>query len=267
MAGDGQYENADDERKAKKKTAGIIVFVFLLISLAIFLFIYGFEVTFYSGDTFEIEKIPLLMMSTVFTLLGFGFLLSTYKNGKLTGFTIAIFVLSLNYILSPLFQKLWFIAFLKDQDEGVNFAEYYWGEGNIDKVVISPTTFRLANMCTISYLLGLTGLVGRISLPGIIGSQVLFNLTWHLNLHLNILMSEAANPKPLVYFDDYGTYLVYLFGAVFGLIASLLNRSNQDDRDKQSDRSSTLYTLIGSIFLFCTFSMAYFDIIRLHGAM
>ena len=92
----------------------------------IFLFIYGFEVTYYAGSTFESQKIPMLMMSTVFTLLGFGFLLSTYKNGKLTGFTIALFVLSLNYIISPLFQKLWFIALLNEKEEGIYYAKVFW---------------------------------------------------------------------------------------------------------------------------------------------
>lgn len=135
----------------------------------------------------------------------------------------------------------------------------------MDSVVISPTTFRISNLCTISYLFGFTGLVGRVSIPGIIGSQILFNLLWHLNLYINILMSQETNPKQLVYLDDYGTYFVYLFGAVFGLIACVMNRSNQEDRDKQSDRTSTVYTLLGSVLLFCTFTMTYFDILWLYG--
>ncbi len=113
----------------------------------------------------------------------------------------------------------------------------------------------------------MTGLIGRVSIPGILGSQILFNFFWNLNLHLNVLLSEANNPKSLVYMDDYGLYFVYLFGAVFGLLACLLNRSNHEDRDKQSDRISTVYGMLGSAFLFCTFSFTYFDIIRLHGAM
>ena len=57
----------------------------------------------------------MLMMSTVFTMLGFGFLLSSYKNGKLTGFTITIIVISFNYILGPLFQKICFFWVLKNK--------------------------------------------------------------------------------------------------------------------------------------------------------
>lgn len=34
-----------------------------------------------------------------------------------------------------------------------------------------------------------------------------------------------VDPKELVYFDDYGTTVVYLFGAIFGIFACNLNKS------------------------------------------
>lgn len=93
--------------------------------------------------------------------------------------------------------------------------------------MISPITFRLSNLCSVSFLIAMTGLVGRISIPGLLGCQILFNFFWYLNVHLNFLLSFANNPKPLVYLDDYGLYLIYFFGAIFGLIVCLFNRSNQ----------------------------------------
>jgi hypothetical protein len=47
-------------------------------------------------------------MDTVFTLLGFGLLLSPYKNAKWTGMAVALFVVSFNIILGLLFQDMWF---------------------------------------------------------------------------------------------------------------------------------------------------------------
>lgn len=47
-------------------------------------------------------------MDTVFTLLGFGLLLSAFRNQKWTGLAIALFVVSFNIILGLLFQKMWF---------------------------------------------------------------------------------------------------------------------------------------------------------------
>lgn len=53
----------------------------------------------------------LLIMDTVFTLLGFGLLLSPYKNAKWTGMAVALFVVSFNIILGLLFQDMWFEIF------------------------------------------------------------------------------------------------------------------------------------------------------------
>lgn len=55
--------------------------------------------------------ICMLMMDTVFTMVGFGLLLSAYKHQKWTGMSIALFVVSFNIILGLLFQDLWFEIF------------------------------------------------------------------------------------------------------------------------------------------------------------
>ena len=96
-------------------------------------------------------------------------------------------------------------------------------------------------------------------------AQFVFNLFWYLNLNLNTLLS-FNNPKSLVYFDDYGTYLVYLFGAVYGLVVCLLNKTERRNQSMKSDTPSTIYYFLGTAFLFCTFSFASTDIINLSDA-
>lgn len=63
-----------------------------------------------------------LIMDTVFTLIGFGLLLSPYKNQKWTGMSIALLVVSFNIILGLLMQDMWFeifFGFRKDIPAGI----------------------------------------------------------------------------------------------------------------------------------------------------
>ena len=249
-------------RQEKRKRAGILMFVYILIFMIIFFFVYGFESRYYEESKNVLTRItiPQVFMSTVFTLLGFGFLLSSYKGTRIAGFGIALIVISFNYLIGPLLQELWFIALLKDKVP-VDNAANFWAQGNLDLVAPSSITFKLANLCSVSYLIAMTGLVGRISISGIYLSIVLFNILWYLNLYLNILLSQTKNLKPLVYLDDYGTYFVYLFGAVYGLLCCLFNKVSHSENDQRRDKLSTVYHLIGSAFLFCTFSLTNFDIV------
>ena len=88
----------------------------------------------------------------------------------------------------------------------------------------SELSFKLSNLCSVSFFIALSGRSGRSTLLEVFSAQFVFNFFWYLNLNINTLLSEQ-NPLSLVYFDDYGTYLVYLFGAVFGLIICLLNQT------------------------------------------
>ena len=78
------------------------MFVFFIV----FFFLYGFLSKYYgqpsTADAYHI--IPLLIMTTLFTVLGFGFLLSSYEKYKVSGLAIAVFVVSFNYLLGPLMQ-------------------------------------------------------------------------------------------------------------------------------------------------------------------
>lgn len=50
-------------------------------------------------------------MHFVFTLVGFGLLLTTTYDSKWTGMSIALFVVAFNFIFAPFIQKFWFEVF------------------------------------------------------------------------------------------------------------------------------------------------------------
>ena len=95
---------------------------------------------------------------------------------------------------------------------------------------------------------------GRMSIGSVFQTLLIFNIFWYMNLNLNLEMSFNNDPKSLTYFDDYGTYLVYFFGAVHGLMVCIFNRKGTEGRGRNSpDHISIVYYLLGSAFLFCTF--------------
>lgn len=170
-------------------------------------------------------------MSTFFVVVGFGLLLSSFKYSKLSGMAISIFVVSLNYLIGPLLQQLWFIAFLSWLTGDVTViapnAEQYWLTGSQSAVSPSELSFKLANLCSVSFLIALTGKIGRVTLQGVFMSNIIFSLLWYLNITINILLSQERNPESLVYFDDFGTNFVYLYGAIFGLFLCIMNKSKR----------------------------------------
>lgn len=117
-----------------------IIFIVFLVAMII---IYGFLTQYYrelysvlqaDGTTAYYED-PLngvlntcmLIVDTLFTLLGFGLLLSPFKHQKWTGMSIALFVVAFNIILGLLFQDMWFeifFGFRKQVDYGNNGVAY-----------------------------------------------------------------------------------------------------------------------------------------------
>lgn len=188
-------------------------------------------------DTYkEIGHFTLLIMDTVFTLLGFGLLLSPYKNAKWTGMAVALFVVSFNIILELLFQDMWFEIFFGFRKRSVgdmgsaaapNAYEFWNRQSSTGKATASWLSFRLSNICSTSYLVGMTAFSGKVSIQRIAFSLPIFCFLFYLNLYLNALVSfsTANKTRSFVYLDAYETILVYLFGGVYGIIVGALTKS------------------------------------------
>ena len=128
---------------------------------------------------------------------------------------------------------------------------------------ITPTnlTFKLSNLCSISFLIALSGVLGRITIGGLFQIQLIFTFLWYVNLNINVFFIDVMQIKNLTYFDDYGTTFVFLFGACFGLPICIYNKTSRADNEIESDFPSSVYSLLGTAFLFCSFAFISTDII------
>lgn len=228
-----------------------IIFILFLVAIIIvygFLTVYYHEVTTVTlpdGTKTTIDNIErglrnncLLIMDTVFTLLGFGLLLSPYKHQKWAGMAIALFVVSFNIILGLLIQDFWFEVFfgfrknLENSGDGSviapNAYEFWFRHSTVGKSTASAFSFRLSNLCSTSYLVGMTAFSGRVTFTNIALSLPFFCILYYLNFYLNMLVCYSTTNKDqsFSYFDAYGTIIVYLFGGVYGIIVGALTKTS-----------------------------------------
>lgn len=227
----------------------IVYIVFLVVMVIVYGFLTQFyrEIIYYwtNDGKFVTLEVPnkavahtcLLIMDTVFTLLGFGLLLSIFRNQKWAGMTIALFVVAFNIIAGLLAQKLMFEIFfgfrknLTNGDDGYvnapNAYEFWNRQSMTGKALSSYYSFRLSNLCSTSFLVGMTAFNGRVTFSNIAFALPLFCVLYYLNFYINALASYSVQNKAssFGYLDAYGTILVYLFGGIYGFIAAALNRS------------------------------------------
>lgn len=202
-------------------------------------------------------------MQALFTLVGFGLFFTAYKDWKLSGLAIALFVVAFNYLLGALFQEVWAVIFLRfENSDGVAgsvmapTATTFWDHNMATNIAVSYISLKVSNLCSISYLVGMTGYSGRVSISWVLPSLILFNFFFYLNFYLNCLLSysTAAKTFSFRYLDDYGTYLVYLFGGVYGLIVSILTKNKSDSGAfRERTAMTSIMSLVGSFILFSTF--------------
>jgi hypothetical protein len=56
----------------------------------------------------------LFILSSIFTVLGFGLLLTYFKSASASGLFMSLFIVSFTIITSPFLQKFWFNVFITD---------------------------------------------------------------------------------------------------------------------------------------------------------
>lgn len=149
-------------------------------------------------------------------------------------------------------------------------AANFWDRNVSDSISASYLSFRISNICSISFLVGLTGYGGRINFIILVPLLTIYSFFFYLNFYLNILLSfsTAVKDHSLRYLDDYGTYLVYLFGGVYGAIVCFMTKSNVEASGNDYYKDSTLNAILrlfGAFVLFATFIFTGTDIIDLIG--
>lgn len=74
-------------------------------------------------------------------------------------------------------------------------AANFWDRNLSDKITTSYLSFRLSNVCSISFLVGLTGYSGRINLIMLLPILTIYNFLFYMNFYLNILLSFSSAVK------------------------------------------------------------------------
>lgn len=273
--------------------------ILFLIFLVTIIIVYGFLTVYFrevslaknpdgTSTTLEnpvkgVRNICLLIMDTLFTLLGFGLLLSPFKHQKWAGMSIALFVVAFNIILGLLIQDFWFevfFGFRKNLDSGdnglvvaPNAYEFWLRHSTTGKSTASFFSFRLSNLCSTSYLVGMTAFSGRVTFTNIAFSLPFFCILYYLNLYLNMLACYSIENKDasFAYFDTYGTIIIYLFGGVYGIIVGALTKTppieTADDIERsRKSRMSLHLSLLGSFFIFATFILSYTGLLSLSNS-
>lgn len=105
--------------------------------------------------------------------------------------------------------------------------------------------------------------IGRVRIQSVLPAAVVFSVLFYLNLYLNALFAHSTLHKEenFIYLDDYGTILVYLFGGVAGLIAGVITKSPKENHIVH-DRTSFMFSVIGSVFLLGSFICSFTGIIE-----
>lgn len=104
----------------------------------------------------------------------------------------------------------------------------FWDRGTTDNISNSYLSFRISNLCSVSFLVGLTAYSGRINAIFLLPILTFYNLAYYFMLYLNILLSFSVEIKAnsLRYLDDYGTNLVYLYGGAYALLVAIFTKRN-----------------------------------------
>ena len=137
-------------------------------------------------------------MHLLFTLVGFGLLLTPSYDSKWTGMAIALFVVSFNFIFSPFIQKFWFEVFFgfRGSSTDTSMVRTFWERTIItSRVTPSFETIRLSNLVSTSYLVAMLAVIGRIRIQSVFSSLILFNVLFYLNFYLNALLCFSITDK------------------------------------------------------------------------
>lgn len=208
------------------------------------------------------------MMIMLFTLVGFGMLLSVYRFGSWLGMSSALLTVAVLIQYSPLLQKFWFSVFITGFDATPNqsgvgaeirpFYSHYF-QTDIDS---SHYLMKTSLLACIALLTSMTAFIGRLNFTQLLKLIVTYSIMWNLNymiiLYFCIMRfdGDGANDNAPYFLDTFGSSYVYLFGAVFGMSYNMfLGKQKIPVTHPRNifNRTSLTFALIGTGFIYATF--------------
>lgn len=224
---------------------------------------YGFF-TSYSSAIVTVSRLQYILTNAL-AVLGFGLLLVYFKYTIKQTLIIALVVCSVNVQLGPLIQQFWYNVFINGfyASYGVPTASetpYLMIRDTPTQNINSITLgfVRISTYTSISLLVGLSSVIGKIGLFSTFIASILFNIGWNLSYYLNymIYFQQTANSYTFQIMDDFQGSRVFMFGAGFGLALLLIYNKYAPARvpaAQYSDTFSSLFTLLGTAFVISLF--------------
>ena len=129
------------------------------------------------------------IFTNVLAVLAFGLLLVHFKFGIQQTLMIAMLVCFVNVLMGPMLQQFWYNVFtrgfvsnkviISSLSRHITFSE----SENINNVTLDFV--RVSTFCSISLLVSLTSVIGRIGLINTLITTIIFNIGWNLSYYLN----------------------------------------------------------------------------------
>jgi len=210
---------------------GFDLFSTLAIALQIIFCVLFFLVTQYSTDKKTIEELNNSLIYyfgiVIMMLVGFGYLMTFLFKGGLSavGFT---FIITMLAVQMDIFAEGFFTCLYSGE----------WAKINMDISALVSGNFAAA-ACLISF----GALIGKCGMHVLAPLMILETIFYSLNKKV-ILAAIGLE-------DIGGTVIIHMFGAYFGLSAAyILGKPDEADiTNEKSARSSDVFSLIGTVFL------------------
>jgi hypothetical protein len=197
----------------------------------------------------------LIIMSAVFTVIGFGMLFTYFKHSMGISFFVTLFIVSFTFLASPFVQKFWFNVFISDF-KGMTFStnnpdRFFYNSFQGLSTYIDLYNLKVTFANCISQLVVFLGVFGKISITQIVFHTILYNICWNLN-HFLCALLQINSPDTRI-FDDYQISNVYLFAACYSLMLCLILKKPIFRRSYTHDPQSVVIALLGTFFVFMSF--------------
>jgi hypothetical protein len=197
----------------------------------------------------------LLVLTGVFTVIGYGLLLAYFKNMSAVALLLSLFIVSFTVITSPLVTKFWFNVFITDFTgtvftNDVSPGRFYSQTFDGLTIFLDLYNLKVAFANCISQLVMLLGVFGRLSITHVVLNTILYNIAWNL-CHFLCVLLQFKGPDSRIY-DDYQICNVYLFAACYSIVLAFLLKPNFRKKLSHSPQSIVL-ALAGTFFVFLSF--------------
>ena len=183
----------------------------------------------------------------IMIFFGFGLLYTALKDHQWSSIGIVLFIGILSFEISFFWNYIWWNTFItsKNHDNGSEYREWSKVSLNFDQLI-------QIDYISASVLISLGALIGRLSMVQLIIIAILEPFFASLNYYLCY--------KELKAIDNGGSLYIHSFGAIFGVVASIVIFCNSKENTKisnnphlSSDYYSTIISFIGGLFLWLYF--------------